>query len=158
MQAIRTTTLFAFALFVAFALAAPGAQAGTKYQANLAPDAPDDVPGFQANGSRIMINDKLQLKGKVKKITDGAGILETTDPADPGDDYSVEVDFSGPGSGLGGTVTVFFDVKKGNAKFAADLSNHPLFAGAVSGDAIRVDEVRVYSSDTQFGEAGFTLR
>ncbi len=87
MQAIRTTTLFAFALFVAFALAAPGAQAGTKYQANLAPDAPDDVPGFQANGSRIMINDKLQLKGKVKKIKDGSGIMETTDPDYHGDDY-----------------------------------------------------------------------
>ena len=84
-----------------------------------------------------MINDKLLLKGKVKKIVDDMGVLVTTDPVNPFDDDFVELDLTIPATGNFGTLIVFSDVKKGNGKFTADLSGSSVFTGAVSGDAVR---------------------
>jgi hypothetical protein len=134
------------------------ANAGTKYQANLTPDEAADMPGFTANGSSIKIDDRLRAKGKIKRIVDDQGALVTTDPLDGNDDYWVEIELHVLSTDLEDTVTIFFDVKNGNAKFSADLSADPVFAGAIMGDGVEVDGVRVYSPTDEIGRAGIAIR
>ena len=146
-------------LCLAFLLLIPIlSQAGTKYQASLSPESAGDTPGFSANGSSIKIDDLLRVKGKIKKVVDGDGALVTTDPLDAGDDYYVEIDIKVASTGEQGTVVIFFDLKNGNGKFAADLSAQAVFAGSIVGDGVEIERVRVFSSDTEIGRAGFALR
>ena len=145
-------------VLLVLALCLPGvALAGTKVQLSLTPDSAAADPGFSANGSSIRIDDLARVKGKIKGVVDG-GMLVTTDPLDAGDDYYVEIDLKVKETGQNTIVTIFFDLKNGNGKFSADLSASAVFAGSIAGDGVEVEEVRVYSSNTQIGRAGFALR
>ncbi len=154
----RIATL-ALAAVCAFALTATPSLAGTKFQTSIVPDVAGTLPGFSPSGSSIKLDDKLRLKGKIKKVVDGAGVRVTTDGVPSVDDYSVEVDLSVPATAGSGTVTVSFDVKNGNGKFAADLTGDPALVGAVSGDGVNVGAVRVKdSSGTVIGGGGFAVK
>lgn len=140
------------------ALTVPPAHAGTKYQTSLVPLIAGSTPGFSAKGSSIKLDDKLRLKGKIKKVVDGAGVRVTTDGVPSPDDYSVEVDLAVAAGTAAGTVTVFFDLNNGNGKFAADLSTDPVISAAAAGDGIAVNAVRVKdASSTLFGVGGFAI-
>ena len=138
---MRTTIIIA-AVTVAFTTAAP-VHAGSKYQTTLVPTTSTAQPGFSANGSSIKINGKRELKGKIKKVVDGAGMLVTTDGVPSSDDYTIEVDLAVPATAATGTVSVAFDVNNGNGKFAADISGNAVFTGAALGDGVSVLAVRV---------------
>jgi len=134
------------------------AHAGTKYHASLVPILADQMPGFSALGSSIDINTHRALKGKIKNVVDGTGARITTDPANPADNYSVEVDLFVPATAVSGTVTESFDLTNGNGKFSADLTADPVFMGAVSGDGVAVREVRVKDSNgAVIGYGGFSI-
>ena len=151
------TALTAVGALAMFALPAPGT-AGTKYQTSLVPSAAGAVPGFSASGSSVSLNGKRALKGKIKKVVDGAGMLVTTDVNDGLDDYSIEVDLSVPGTPASGTVSVKFNLKKGNGTFAASLSDQPVFAGAALGNGVAVQAVRVKdATGAVIGIGGFAL-
>ncbi len=143
---------------ILMAFAVRPASAGTKIQASLVPNVAGTMPGFSENGSSIKLDDHLSLKGKVKKVVDGAGARVTTDGVPSTDDYTVEVDVSVPATLTSGTVTVAFDVTNGNGSFAEDLSTNPLFAGTTSGDGVAVTAVRVKDSGgTVRGVGGFAI-
>ena len=149
------TIIPALALFVACP-----ASAGTKFQTSLVPNIAGAMPGFSANGSSIKINGHRSLKGKIKKVVDGAGALVTTDDMNPADNYTVEVDLSVPATAVSGTITVSFDVKNGNGTFAADVSGDPVFAGATLGDGVAVTAIRVKDNSptpTTLGVGGFAV-
>lgn len=139
-------------------LAAAPAIAGTKYQTSLVPNVAGSQPGFSQNGSSVKIDDHRRLKGKIKKVVDGTGALVTTDSLNPADNYSIEIDLAVPATSLSGTVTVSFDVNNGNGKFAADLSTDPTLVGAVAGDGVAINGVRVKDSNgTVLGIGGVSL-
>jgi hypothetical protein len=135
---VVTTALVATAL-----LTASSALAVTKYQTSLVPNVAGETPGFATTGSSISIDGHGLLKGKIKKVVDGSGLAVTTDPLNPADNYSVEVDLAVAATATSGTVTVSFDVKKGNGNFSADISADPVLANAVLGDGVAVTGVRV---------------
>ena len=57
-----------------------------------------------------------------------------------------------------GTVTVRFDLNNGNGKFAVDLSGDPVFTGALLGDGVAVNAVRVKdSAGALIGNGGFAI-
>jgi hypothetical protein len=141
-HAMRTAASVGVAVAAMLVMGGP-VIAGTKYQTSLVPNVAGAQPGFSASGSSIKIDGHRSLKGKIKKVVDGTGTLVTTDPANPADDYSIEVDLAVPATALSGTATVAFDVKKGNGTFAVDLSSDPTLVGAVLGDGIAVNGVRV---------------
>ena len=144
--------------FAAALAAVAPAHAGSKYQTTLVPTSTTALPGFSAKGSSIKIDGHLALKGKIKKVVDGAGALVTTDGVPSSDDYSVEVDLAVPATAATGTVTVAFDVNNGNGKFAASLAGNPVFAGSALGDGVSVLAVRVKdASATVIGTGGFAL-
>ncbi len=139
-------------------LAHSSAFAGTKYQTSLVPNVAGAMPGFAAHGSSIKIDGHRALKGKLKKVVDGTGALVTTDGTPSSDDYTVEVDVSVPATAVTGTISVAFDLKNGNGKFAADISADPAFAGATLGDGVAVGAVRVKdSTGTVLGVGGFAV-
>jgi hypothetical protein len=148
-------TFMATALAAGVALSASSALAGTKYQTSLVPTVSGAMPGFSAKGSSIKIDGHRSVKGKLKKVVDGAGALVTTDPLNPTDNYSIEIDVAAAAVPVSGTVTVSFDVKNGNGTFAADISADPALAGAVLGNGIAVNAVRVKDgSGTVIGAGG----
>src|SRR5262249_24736156 len=139
-------------------MGASAASALTKYQTSLVPNVADTPPDFSSNGSSLWLNGHRLLKGKIKKVVDGAGALVTTDPLNPADNYSVEVDVAVPATAATGTLTVSFDVKKGNVTFSADVSGDPVFAGAIDGDGVAVLAVRVKDSGgTVLGVGGIAV-
>ena len=143
----------------AVGIATAPALAGTKYQTSLVPILAGSTPGFAASGSSIKIDDKLRLKGKVKKIVDGAGDRVTTDGIPSADDYSVEVDLGLASGTSAGTVVVSFDVNNGNGKFSVDLTGDPAIAGGGPGDGVAVTGVRVNDSlGTLLGVGGFAIK
>lgn len=148
----------AVAFTVGLLALAPPAHAGTKYQTTLVPDVAGSTPGFSGKGSSIKLDGHRKLKGKVKKVVDGAGSLVSTDPGVPQDDYSVEVDLTVPATATSGTVTVPFDLNNGNGNFAADLTTDPVFTGASLGDGVAVTGVRVKdSAGTVLGNGGIAI-
>jgi len=143
--------------FAAALAAVAPAHAGSKYQTTLVPTSTTAVPGFSAKGSSIKLDGHLALKGKIKKVVNGSGLV-TTDGTPSADDYSVEVDLAVPATAATGTVTVAFDVNNGNGKFAASLVGNPVFAGSALGDGVSVLAVRVKdASSTVIGTGGFAL-
>jgi hypothetical protein len=133
-------------LVIVFGLAGLTAPAhgGTKYQTSLVPNVAGTSPGFAGAGSSIKIDGHRMLKGKIKKVVDVLSALVTTDGVLPSvDDYTIEVDLTVPATATSGTVTVPFDLKNGNGKFAADVTGDPVFAGAVLGDGVAVTAIRV---------------
>ena len=143
----------------ALGIATAPALAGTKYQTSLVPILAGSTPGFSSSGSSIKLDDKLSLKGKVKKIVDGAGMRVNTDGVPSADDYSVEVDLGLASGTAAGTVVVPFDVTNGNGKFSVDLTGDPAIAGGGSGDGVAVTGVRVKdSSGTLLGVGGFAIK
>lgn len=156
-----STSKLSFGLVALAALgmvgAAPAA-AGTKYQTSLVPNVAASTPGFSQKGSSIKIDDHRALKGKIKKVVDGTGALVTTDPMNPADNYTVEIDLAVPATTLSGTTVVSFDVKNGNGTFAADLTADPTLAGAVAGDGVAINGVRVKDPNgTVLGVGGVSL-
>jgi hypothetical protein len=144
--------------FAAMLAAASPAHAGSKYQTTLVPTTTASQPGFSAKGSSIKINGARALKGKIKKVVDGTGMLVTTDGTPSLDDYTVEVDLAVAATAMTGTVTVAFDLDNGNGKFAADISGDAVFTGAMLGDGVSVLGVRVKdSSGTVIGTGGFAI-
>ena len=138
-------------------LAGP-AYAGSKYQTTLVPNVAGANPGLAAAGSSIKIDGHLALKGKVKKVVDGAGALVSTDGVPSLDDYKIEVDLSVPATAVSGTVTVPFDLNNGNGKFSADLSGDPVFVGAVLGDGVAVTAIRLKDgAGTVIGVGGIAI-
>ena len=135
--------IFAIILPALMASGASPAHAGSKYQTTLVPTTATSQPGFSAKGSSIKIDGHRALKGKIKKVVDGAGMLVTTDGVPSSDDYTVEVDLAVPATAATGTVSVKFDLGNGNGKFAADISGDPVFTGATLGDGVSVLAVRV---------------
>jgi hypothetical protein len=158
--AMRTSRWLTVLFGAAIGLAIP-AHAGTKYHASLVPTVAGTMPGFSARGSSIDINGHRLLKGKIKNVVDGTGARITTDPIDPLDNYSVEVDLSVPVTAASGTVTLSFDLTNGNGKFAQDITSDPVFSGAVPavvGDGVAVTGVRVKDSGgTVIGVGGFAI-
>lgn len=151
-------TFVATVLVAGMAFSASSALAGTKYQTSLVPTVSGTMPGFSQKGSSIKIDGHRSLKGKLKKAVDGTGALVTTDPMNPADNYSVEVDVAVAATATSGTVTVSFDLKNGNGTFAADISGDPALAGAVLGDGIAINAVRVKDgSGTVIGTGGVTV-
>jgi len=135
------------------------AHGGTKYQTSLVPNVAGTSPGFAGAGSSIKIDGHRMLKGKIKKVVDGLGALVTTDSVLPSaDDYTIEVDLTVPATTTSGTVTVPFDLKNGNGKFAADLTNDAVFTNAVRGDGVAVTAIRVKdSTGTVLGVGGVAI-
>lgn len=157
MKTTLATTLAATC--AALGIATVPALAGTKYQTSLVPILAGTTPGFSATGSNIKLDDKLRLKGKVKKVVDGAGARVTTDGVPSMDDYSVEVDLGLASGSAAGTVVVSFDLTNGNGKFSADLTGDPALAGGVSGDGVGVTGVRVKDgSGALLGVGGFAIQ
>src|SRR5262245_13313187 len=123
------------------ALAAP-TNAGTKLQMNIVAPVPDCYigPFFCKNDGSACLNDSdctaslspaskfkidgktMLLKGGLKKVTDQAGTLITTNPADPNDDFILRVNICHCVLDSGAfdicsncnTVYVRFDLKNGN--------------------------------------------
>jgi len=144
--------------FAAMLSAAAPAHAGSKYQTTLVPTTSTSQPGFSANGSSIKINGMRALKGKIKKVVDGAGMLVTTDPMNAADNYTVEVDLAVPATAAMGTVSVSFDLTNGNGTFSADISSNPVFTGAMLGDGVSVLAVRVKdNTPAVIGTGGFAI-
>jgi hypothetical protein len=153
-----TAVVIAPAMLLVLVVAHPAA-AGTKYQTSLVPNVAGTTPGFSQNGSSIKLDDRVRVKGKIKKVVDAAGALVTTDGVPSADDYTVEIDISVPATAGSGTVTVPFDVKNGNGKFDEDLTADPAFAGATSGDGVAVTAVRVKDgTGTVLGVGGFAVK
>ena len=138
--------LIGFAAVLGVAAAATAAHAGSKYQTTLVPTVAGATPGFSAKGSSIKLDGHRKLKGKIKKVVDGAGALVTTDGTPSADDYTVEVDLAVSATATTGTVTVPFDLGNGNGNFALDISADPVFTGAALGDGVSVNAVRVKDS------------
>jgi len=138
MKYAMCATLVAAALSIASM-----AVAGTKFQTSLVPNVAGSQPGFASSGASIKLDDQLRVKGKVKTVVDAAGDRVTTDIAEPLDDYTVEVDLTVPATAVSGTISIPFDVKNGNGKFAADIGADPVFAGAAVGDGVAIEAVRV---------------
>ena len=154
-----STRLLALVVASAIGMATAPAYAGTKYQTNLVPSAAGSTPGFQSNGSSVKVDDKLVIKGKIKKVVDGAGALGTTDVAEPLDDYSIEMDLAVAAAATTGTIVVKFDVKKGNGKFSADISGDAVFVGTTAGQGVTVTAVRVKDAGGNvLGVGGFALK
>ena len=157
MRQSRIVNVAAIALATVLGVAG-SAGAGTKAQMSLAPNVSGANPGFAASGSSFFIDGHRMLKGKIKKVTDGTSALVTTDGTPSLDDYSLEVDMTVPATAVSGTVTVKFDLKNGNGKFAANLSSDPVFAGAVVGDGVAITAIRVKdSAGTVLGVGGFAV-
>jgi len=147
-------------LVIVFGLAGLTAPAhgGTKYQTSLVPNVAGTSPGFAGAGSSIKIDGHRMLKGKIKKVVDGTSALVTTDGVPSADDYTIEVDLTVPATTTSGTVTVPFDLKKGNGTFAVNLTADPVFAGAVVGDGVAVTAIRVKdSAGTALGVGGVAI-
>ena len=158
---IAYTALLGIAGLLTFTLPASPAAAGTTYQASLVPIESGTAPGFSARGSSIKIveSGKLRLKGKIKRVVDAAGDRVTTDRGNAADDYSIEVKFFVPATDQEGAVSIPFDLKNGNGKFRAHPGSDPVFAQAVAGDGIMIEEVRVLdSSGTLIGVGGVSFR
>ncbi|MBI3767947.1 MAG: hypothetical protein HY271_05545 [Deltaproteobacteria bacterium] len=155
MRTLRATILLTAALALA---AAHPASAGTKYQTSLVPTVAGTQPGFSASGSSVKFDGHRSVKGKLKKVVDGTGTLVTTDPMNPADNYSVEIDVAVPAVPTSGTIAVSFDLKNGNGTFAAAVSGDPALAGAVVGEGIAVTAVRVKDSGgTVIGNGGVAV-
>jgi len=155
MRTLRAAILLTAALAL---LVAHPASAGTKYQTSLVPKVAGTSPGFAGAGSSIKIDGHRMLKGKIKKVVDATSTLVTTDGVPSADDYKIEVDLTVPATLTSGTVTVPFDLKNGNGKFAVDLTNDPVFAGAVLGNGVAVNAIRVKdSTGTVLGVGGFAI-
>ncbi len=97
------TSAFLGLLISAAWLAAAGPiQAATTYKASLVPVEANTTPGFSARGSSIKIvsNNQLRIKGKIKRVVDVDGNRVTTQPGDLDDDYTVEIDVFVPAADL----------------------------------------------------------
>jgi len=151
-------TLGIISAFAAVIVGAGPVAAGTKFQTSLVPTVAGTPPGFSASGSSLFIDGHRQLKGKIKKVVDGAGLLVTTDGTPSLDDYRVEIDLTVAATATTGTAVVKFDVKNGNGKFSASLSGDPVFTGAAVGDGVAVTGIRVKDgSGTVIGTGGFAV-
>jgi hypothetical protein len=152
---------FSIVIPLLFMLAPGAALGGSFYQTTLVPDEADATPGFRANGSSIKIvsSGNLRLKGKIKGVVDESGNEVTTDRNDGDDDYCVEIDLFVAATEEEGTAEVCFDVKKGNGTFKANLGGEPALAGATTGNAVTVGEVRVLDGAGEvIGSGGVALR
>jgi hypothetical protein len=154
MKASLMTTLAATCAAVGIATAP--ALAGTKFQTSLVPILAGSTDSRKA---QHQTDDKLRLKGKVKKIVDGAGERVTTDGVPSADDYSVEVDLGLASGTSAGTVVVPFDVTNGNGKFSLDLTGNAAITGGGSGDGVGVTGVRVFDNlGNLLGVGGFAIK
>ncbi len=147
-RVVRCASIFAAVACMSIGLLPTQVHAATKYQTSLVPNVAGTMPGFSANGSSIQLNSHLALKGKIKGVVDSTGARITTDPANPADNYSVEVDIFVPHTGGTETVTVSFDLKNGNGTFSEDLSSDPVLTAAATGDGVAVLAVRVKDNST----------
>ena len=163
-KTLKKTLMAAFwgLLISAAWLAASGPiHAATTYQASLVPVQADTVPGFSARGSSIKIvsNNQLRMKGKIKQVVDVDGNRVTTRPEDSDDDYTVEVDFFVPATDDSGTISMLFDLKNGNGKFRMHVNGNDAFPDAMRGDGVVIEEVRIFdASHTLIGVGGVSLR
>ena len=118
------------------------------------------APGFSARGSSIKIvsRGQLSLKGKIKRVVDADGNLVTTRRQDPDDDYTIEVEVFVPATDSSGTISLSFDLNNGNGKFKARLRGDEALTGALRGDGVVIEEVRIFdASDTLLGVGGVTF-
>ncbi len=143
-------------------LSAPAAAgAATTFQVSLVPIEADAAPGFSEKGSSVKIvsNNHVQVKGKIKAVVDANGERVSTRTNDSGDDYHIEVDIFVPATGEEDTISIPFDLKKGNGNFKLRVNGSPALNAAMSGDGVIVEEVRVFNAlDEQIGGGGFSLR
>ena len=140
------------AVMISLAFASVPALAGTKFQTSLVPTLVGASPGFSNAGSSVKI-DINAVKGKIKKVVDGAGALVSTDGTPSADDYTIEIDTL-EANATTGMLVIPFDLTNGNGKFSLSLSG--VFTPA--GQSLSFTGIRVKDSvGTVLGTGGISL-
>lgn len=112
-------------LSLSFVAVSPS-DAGTKWQTNLVPESDTDPTVIEK--SKISFKDKGQLKASIQGLTDGAGMLVTTDTSFKdnkilnGDEYFVIVSGNFPALSVPFEFNLPFEVKAGKGSGKGDFS------------------------------------